>query len=98
MCSSIIGINAVKNSTDVTNRLFFSDLARLLDGQLCHLIKMFAFFCRKSGLRRIILDKASTNGSGKYLKSANELSNDDSLKVRLGTAIDPTDAHAIDVP
>ena len=60
--------------------------------------KDVGFFCQISGLRRIILFKASTNGSGKYLKSAIELSNDDSFKVRLGTAIDPTYAHAIDVP
>ena len=59
--------------------------------------KDVCFFCQKSGLRRNPLHKASTKRAGKHLRSAVELSNDDSLKVRLNTAIDPTDAHAIDV-
>ena len=59
--------------------------------------KDVCFFCQKSGLRRNPLHKASTKRAGEHLRSAVELSNDDSLKVRLNTAIDPTDAHAIDV-
>ena len=58
---------------------------------------MFAFYCQKSGLRKTPLHKASTKGTGEHLKSAVELNNDDSLKVRLSTAIDPTDSHAKDV-
>ena len=58
---------------------------------------MFAFFCQKSGLRKNPIHKVSTKRAGEHLKSAVELSNDTSLKVRLSTAIDPTVAHATDV-
>ena len=57
----------------------------------------FFFFCQKSGLRRNPLHKDSTKGVGEHLESKTEVSNDNNLKVRLNTVVDPTNAQFIDV-
>ena len=55
------------------------------------------FFCEKKGSRGSVLSKVQTDLAGHRLHSAIEKSNNDSLRVKLSTAINPNDAHAIDI-
>ena len=55
------------------------------------------FFCQKTGDKLHPLLKVSTDTVGQKLRKAVELSKNGVFRVRLSTAIDPEDAHAIDV-
>lgn len=55
------------------------------------------FFCQESGTKKYPLHKVATDAAGESLKEAVEKSENDSFRVRLSTAINPSDAHAIDV-
>lgn len=60
------------------------------DNDLC-------FFCQGSGTKKYPLHKVATDAAGESLKEAVEKLENDSFRVRLSTAINPSDAHAIDV-
>ena len=55
------------------------------------------FFCDGVGDKRNPLHKLATSHAGEALKNAIQHSKNDKLLVKLSTAIDQTDAHAIDV-
>ena len=55
--------------------------------------KDMCFVCVKGPQYENPLHKVTTTGVGESLPRAVEKSNDDTLKVKLGTAIGPTDAH-----
>ena len=54
------------------------------------------FSCIKDPQYENPLHKVATTGAGESLKKTVK-SNDNTLKVKLGRAIDPADAHAIDI-
>ena len=58
--------------------------------------KDMCFFCQKVDPKNEI-HEATSNSVGMKLKKAVDLYGSDILKVQLSTAIDPSDAHAIDV-
>ena len=55
------------------------------------------FFCQKQGTKKHSLIKLRTDNAGQKLRQAVEKSQNDIFLVRLSTAINPDDAHAIDV-
>lgn len=59
--------------------------------------KEVCFFCDKEAGYREALSSVSTLSAGKSLRKAIELSGDDKLRVKLSTAVDFEDAHAIDI-
>ena len=60
------------------------------DNSLC-------FFCQSEAAYRHPLHKVATENAGQALRDAVEKSGDDKLRVKLCSAIDPKDAHAIDI-
>ena len=59
--------------------------------------KDVCFFCDKPAGYREALRKVSTTRAGKSLHDAIEISGDERLRVKLSTAVDSQDAHAIDI-
>ena len=55
------------------------------------------FFCDKIGTRRDPLTSCRTTGASLHLHTAIEKSKNGAYRVKLNTALNPTDAHAIDV-
>lgn len=55
------------------------------------------FFCEKVAGYRETLRTVSTKSAGKSLHDAIEISSNDKLRVKLSTAVDLKDAHAIDI-
>lgn len=72
-----------------TNRLTRSQ-AVPFDNKIC-------FFCDKGRSRLNMLHKVSFDKAGKRLKQAVNITKRDDLAVKLNTAINPEDAHAIDI-
>lgn len=59
--------------------------------------KELCFFCENGAQYNNPLHLVTTNSAGESLKYAVEMSGNDKLLVKLSTAIDPEDAHAIDI-
>ena len=59
--------------------------------------KKNCFVCDKEGSKRNLLHKVAKSNADKNLKDAVNLNNNDKFKVRLNEALNPLDAHAIDV-
>lgn len=59
--------------------------------------KETCFFCDEGSSYRDSLHKVSTMSAGQAIRSAVEMSGNEKLIVKLSTAIDANDAHAIDV-
>ena len=59
--------------------------------------KQLCFFCDEGPCWNNQLHKVATTSAGESLKKAVELSGNDNWRVKLSTAIDPKDAHAIDI-
>ena len=55
------------------------------------------FFCGKGHTDYMPLHKVATDKAGSSLKNAVEKANNNTLKVKLSTAINQEDAHAIDI-
>ena len=55
------------------------------------------FFCDKAAGYREQLRTVSTKSAGKSLHDAIEITGNDKLRVKLSTAVDLKDAHAIDI-
>ena len=55
------------------------------------------FFCDKGDTYNEKLSKVATDNAGINLSKAVQLSRNDTFRVRLNAAVNPTDAHAIDV-
>ena len=55
------------------------------------------FFCDEQAGYRQSLHNISTFSAGESLRAAVELSGNDKLRVKLSTAVDASDAHAIDI-
>ena len=77
-------------SAEVTNNSTRRSLCPMYEKKNC-------FFCDEEGSKRHPLHKVATFNAGKNLKDAVNLNNNDKLKVRLNEALNPLDAHAIDV-
>ena len=61
------------------------------------LTKNVYFFCDKAPFFQNPLHKVATDKAGENLRRAIGISNNDALRVKLSSAINPTDAHAIDI-
>lgn len=59
--------------------------------------KATCFFCEEKGNAKQPLHNVSTFSAGESLNEAINLSENDVLRVKLSTAVDATDAHAIDI-
>ena len=59
--------------------------------------KDYCFFCHQEGTARNPLHLVSSDNAGKALKEAVDVSGNEKLCVKLSTAIDMADAHAIDI-
>lgn len=59
--------------------------------------KNVCFFCEGSAGYRQTLHSVSTSSAGESLRAAIQMSSNDKLRVKLSSAIDPSDAHAIDI-
>ena len=59
--------------------------------------KNACFFCDGKASYKYPLHDVTTSSAGEFLNEAIRLSKDDSLRVKLSTAIDAKDAHAIDI-
>ena len=79
---------ACKNPS--SSRMFRRGSTNPYDKDLC-------VFCQKSGTMKYPLHKVATDKAGESLKEAVEKSENDNFRVRLSIAINPLDAHAIDV-
>lgn len=55
------------------------------------------FFCEGDAGYRQSLHSVLTSSAGEFLHAAIEMSSNDKLWVKLSSAIDPSDAHAIDI-
>ena len=59
--------------------------------------KNVCFFCEGDAGYRQSLHSVLTSSAGESLRAAIEMSSNDKLRVKLSSAIDPSDAHAIDI-
>lgn len=59
--------------------------------------KNVCFFCEGSAGYRQTLHNVSTSSAGESLRAAIQMSSNDKLRVKLSSAIDPSDTHAIDI-
>ena len=59
--------------------------------------KNVCFFCAGDAGYRQSLHSVLTSSAGESLRAAIEMSSNDKLRVKLSSAIDPSDAHAINI-
>ena len=59
--------------------------------------KNVGFFCEGDAGYRQSLYRVLTSSAGESLRVGSEMSSNDKLRIKLSSAIDPSDAHAIDI-